>query len=518
MGKSAGAAPATPDPEKLIGTQAGYDKSAFNYQTDASRYNQYGPDSNTTWKKNQVFDQAGFDTATADWNKGNTQGTWIPGTPAGGRMEGSGDNLTWVETPATEGRWEGATTNNNPAPTRDMFTSNTWDQITELSPEQQKLHDLNQSSATGQASLLDALTERLKGTYGSAVDYSGVPGLKSDIGSANLKNPTETAVKRGGITADPNIGGYEKMLAGLDPMAFNQQAGDAVYNQQKRYADEGFKSDQSAMEARLAEQGFVPGTPGYEKAMNQFQDNKNQSIADMRDRATTQGFSVGNQTFGNKQSSLNSAIAAAMQGAGFKNTAQNQDFSQQSQLADRSRQMGLDANTVSQQLFNNTKENAAFNNTSRSQAIAELLQQRAQPLNELNSLRQGTQQNATQANNGQASTPNMAPVDAIGAYGKQYQSLMDKYNADVQGANADNQTAASIASIIAMMAMSDKRLKSDIVHTGFTEAGTKTYDYTMDGDRTNGVMAQELLENGNSDAVFIEPESGYYMVDYSKVR
>lgn len=508
MGKSAGAAPATPDPVKLIGTQSAADKSAFNYQTDASRYNQYGPDSSTTWKKNQVFDQAGFDTATADWNKGNTQGTWVPGAGASpgtyNPVSGEYENPTGP----TEGRWEGATTNNNPAPTREAFTSNTWDQNVTLSPEQQKLHDLNQSSATGQAGLLDALTQRLKGTYGSAVDYSRVPGLKSDIGSANLINPTQRDITPGSLD---NVAGYEGRLAGLDPRQFNKEAGDAVYSQMSRYANESFGADQTAMESRLAEQGFVPGTPGYERAMNQFQDNKNQSLADMRDRATTQGFSVGNQQFGNSQSALNSAIAAAM-------NRQGTEFGQSSSLADRSRQMGLDANTVSQQLFNNTKENAAFNNTSRSQNIAELLQQRAQPLNELNSVRSGTQVNPTQSTNGQASTPQLTPVDAIGAYGKQYQSLMDKYNADVQGANSDNQTAASIAGIIAMMAMSDERLKTNIKHVGHTPGGSKTYEYDLDGERTNGVMAQELLENGNSDAVFVEPESGYYMVDYSKVR
>lgn len=66
-----------------------------------------------------------------------------------------------------------------------------------------------------------------------------------------------------------------------------------------------------------------------------------------------------------------------------------------------------------------------------------------------------------------------------------------------------------------MMAMSDARLKSDIIHVGQLPSGINIYDYTMFGRRERGVMAQELLLI-RPDAVHQHP-NGYFMVDYSKV-
>lgn len=479
MGKSSGSPPAAPDPARLVGLQSAADKDAFNYQTAANRYNSYGPDQSTTWDKSSIFDEAGYNKALESWQGQNPQGTWVPGTEAAYTLVGSPSDDNWAQTPGTPGHWEGGGENSNPAPTRDQYTTNKWSQTTTLSPEQQRLHDLNLSSQTGQGELLDALTQRLKGTYATPFSLAGIPGIRSDIGSAGLSDSVA------------NLGGYESRLSALDPRQYNQQAADAVYNQQNRYFSEDQKAAQSAMEARLAEQGFVPGTPGYEKAMGQFQDNQNQSRADMRDRATTQGYSVGNQQFGNEQGSIQAAIAAALSGANFGNASR-------------------------QQTFTNTKDAAQFNNTARSQQIAELLQERQQPLNELNSLRAGTQQQLPGTPQAQGTGANLGTVDAMGAYQNQYKALLDKYNAGVNSDNADTSALVGIASALAM-AFSDERLKDNITEVGETEGGNTVYEYDIDGRRQRGVMAQELLEKGDPDHAVHRHPSGYFMVDYSKV-
>lgn len=416
MGKDSGGAPQAPDPTKLIPLQSAADKAAFNYQTNAARYNTVGPDQSVNWAKQSQFDQPAYDTALKAWQAANAQGTWVPGTPAGGYQTGSGDSGDWVSTPGTPGYWSGATTNNASAPSREDFQRDTWTQTTQLTPEQQRLHDLNQSSDIGRAGLLGTLTQRLGSTYANPVDYSGV-------------SPINESITPGGpIQGSANIGGYEAALAGLDPAQYNAQAADAVYNAQRGYFNEDQATSQRALEARLAEQGFVPGTPGYTQAMNAYQDNQNQALNQLRNQSTTQGFAVGNQQFGNRQSSLNSAIAAALSGGQFANQAQAQGFGQ-------------------------NQQQAQFGNTSRAQQIAELLQAREQPLNELNAVRSGTQTNTSGQNApaGNTGIGNLGSTDVLGAYNNQYKNLLNQYNAGVASDNADTQALVGLASIAAMV-------------------------------------------------------------------
>jgi hypothetical protein len=231
-------------------------------------------------------------------------------------------------------------------PTRDQFTSNNWTLNTQLSPEQQQLYDLTTKSQVGQAGLLDALTQRVGQATSSPMDFSPY-GL--DTGK-------------------------------IDPSGINQQAADAVYSQQTRYLDPQMKQDQSAMESRLADQGFVPGTPAYNQAMQNFLDTKDRAYGAARDSATTQGFNVGNQTF-------------------------NQ-------------------NLASQQQRNSTLQ----------QALTNALMQRNQPLTELNAVRFGENpQMPTGPVN--SPTPNLSPVDAMGAYQQKYLGDLSAYNADVSSQN-----------------------------------------------------------------------------------
>lgn len=429
MGKESGNAPATPDPQKLIGLQSAADKSAFNYTTDANRYNTYGPDATQTWNKNSVVDQTGYDRAIESWKASNPQGKWVEGSAAtpGGTYNSITGEVS-AGTPAGVGHWEGAQGDGNLAPTLDQFTTNKYDLTTKLSPEQQKLHDLNQSSQTGQAGLLDALTQRLKGTYSSPWNNSGAPDLVGGVKAANLQNPQGFDPK--------TLQGITNKIGALDPTQINQNASDAAYRVNTRYLDPQNESQQKALESRLSEQGFVPGTPGYDQAMKGFQDTSARSYADARDRSYLAGQSSGSSQF----SSLLDALKT--------------QFNQGSSIQDRSRQTGLDANTVSQQLFNNDKDSGAFQNTARNQAIAESLQQRQQPLNELNAIRSGTQQNTPGGPGGspipQGGVGPVGSTDVMGAYNQQYKAMMDKYNADVNSGNSDTQAGVGIISALAI--------------------------------------------------------------------
>ena len=74
---------------------------------------------------------------------------------------------------------------------------------------------------------------------------------------------------------------------------------------------------------------------------------------------------------------------------------------------------------------------------------------------------------------------------------------------------------------------SDKRLKENIENIGKTPSGIPIYNYTfkefMDGIDNikkgclyNGVIAQDLLRMGRSDAVYRD-DQGFYLVDYDKI-
>jgi len=89
-----------------------------------------------------------------------------------------------------------------------------------------------------------------------------------------------------------------KTTAG-DPNQFYQTASDAAYRNQTRYLDPQVAQQQKALEARLSEQGFVPGTPGYNQAMQNFMDANARAYAQARDTATLQGFQVGDTNFDN---------------------------------------------------------------------------------------------------------------------------------------------------------------------------------------------------------------------------
>ncbi len=65
---------------------------------------------------------------------------------------------------------------------------------------------------------------------------------------------------------------------------------------------------------------------------------------------------------------------------------------------------------------------------------------------------------------------------------------------------------------------SDKRLKTDVVFVGATDIGLRLYRfrYVWGGEVYVGVMAQDLLTQGRSDAVVTMPNS-FMMVDYTRL-
>lgn len=497
MGKNSGSAPQAPNPNQIIPLQEAADRRAMEAAIAGSRVNNYGPTGSQIWSRTPIFDQAAYDEAMANYN---------PGSPAVPAVRRGGEDHRII----SPGR--AAVPASGPLPTREQFTNDQWGLTTTLSSEQQQLYDQGVQGNLQQGQLRQDAGNRVAQSMGQPFDTSGAPQLTGSLNApdldtsylqnfqglnaptmqgTNLQAPNQTLLAPGQLSegVPEALRGFSDKLGGLDPMQFNQQAADAAYNQGTRYMDPMVQQNKSALEARLAEQGFVPGTPGYNQAMQNFQDTNNRAYADARDRAVTAGTSSGQANFGNSMGAIQAQIAAALQGGQFQNNQQAQNFSQQGAQADQQRQMGLDANnaaqanfqnnnSASQQNFINAKDAAqqafdnnnfvgmqrnataqqgfenqqsagAFGNTARQQAIAELLQQRQLPLQEYQALQggQGVQMPGAAA---QAGAPNMNAPDIMGAFNNQYQGQLGAYNAQI---GQDNATTGTIGSIAAMAAM-----------------------------------------------------------------
>jgi hypothetical protein len=109
---------------------------------------------------------------------------------------------------------------------------------------------------------------------------------------------------------------------------------------------------------------------------------------------------------------------------------------------------------------------------------------------------------------------NVAPPPIANATAQQGQFAQNNYNAQVASQNANTAGLYTLGGA-GIIAMSDRRLKSNIVRIGTHPIGVGIYEYDIFGNRQIGVMAQELLEV-MPEAVLQHP-SGYLMVNYGRL-
>lgn len=346
------------------------------------------------------------------------------------------------------------------------------------------------------------------------------------------------------------------------------------------------------MEARLGEQGFVPGTPAYDQAMRNFQETSDRAYADARDKALLTGHQWGQDEYNQRSGTTKDILASMLSGGTFglnsdltranfglqndqarsnenlsraqfaseqeRLASQNsldiakllmgrqaQDFDQQKVLSEQVRQTGLDANNVVMQQFGLDKGKTEFNNAAKTADLNNFEKIYNYNLNATNANNASTLA-ATNANNsananansmtianlltamgsskpGQLPGSNVAnggsmnPADIMGAFNTQYQGQLNSHNAQVASDNQNTATAAQIAGMLAMFAMSDRRMKENIIPAGKTPGGHNWYAFNYIGnpDQQFGVMAQELQETLPEAVVEID---GILHVDYSKVH
>ena len=294
---------------------------------------------------------------------------------------------------------------------------------TTLSPDQQKLYDQNSQISTN---LNDTA---LKGISYVNEAATHPPNADNLPGMGHVTNPSQFQGQRDQIT--------NAMLARLKPQMDEQQ---------------------TAFDAKMANQGVQAGSQAY--------DNANRNLQ--------QGF--------------NDQRTSAL----------------------------LGGDQEQQNLFNNGLAGAGFNNQSRTQALQEQNYYTNQPLNMLNALRTGNQVNLPQFGNvAGGSQIQAAPI---------FQGAQAQYNAALENYKAQSAASGGILGGLASLGgaaitrFSDRRLKENIRLIGKLASGLKLYFYNYRGAKKCeiGVMADEV-EKLFPRAVLMH-ESGYNMVDYSRIQ
>ena len=387
-----------------------------------------------------------------------------------------------------------------------------------------------------------------------AAGQFGNTGVQQNFGNALAAQQAQNAAQGQGFNQQLQSGqfGNQAQLASFGVNLQNQQAQNQAIAQ--NYG-QGLSAQQLANQS--VAQNFGQGMTASNAANSALQQNQNAALqqqaaanqaqaqqyaqaqgnAQFANQAAAQGFnqSVTNQQLGNQatQQNFNNALATqqaqnqaiaqnfgqnvtsqqlanAAAGQNYQqgmNTqaAQNAALLQNQNIASQQQQL---ANAAQLQQYNQNLGGAQFANSAATQELQKQLALRNQPLNEITGLMSGSQ---LQMPSFQGYNPtNIAPAPIFAGAQAQGAANLQNYGIQQSGANATTSGLFNLAG--SAMALSDRRLKSNIERIGTHKLGIGLYEYDIFGGRQQGVMADEV-EKVMPEAVLMHP-SGYKMVNY----
>ncbi len=274
-------------------------------------------------------------------------------------------------------------------------------------------YSVNQTLSPQLQQNYDAYNQLQGGLYGKAQSLANGPNLNYN-GAPNSPTFNNSGV--------PSLNKFDTSGVSAIPTADQNtlnSARDALYSQQTQYLDPQFKQGQSDLESQLANQGFMPGSEGYDRAINNFNLQKQKAYGDARNSSIAAG--------GQEQSRLFGLGLQANQ-AGQANALN--DFN-----------TGLQAHTTG------TNDALAGFNTglqSRQQGVSEANALHNAPLNDLASLR-GMQGVSMPTYQGQVGT-NIPGVDYTNAANQGFNASIGLQNAQSASQNNFNQGLFNLGS------------------------------------------------------------------------
>ena len=315
--------------------------------------------------------------------------------------------------------------------------------------------------------------------------------------------------------------GNQAQLSGFGANLQNQQAQNQAITQNfgQGMAAQGLQNQAIA-------QNFGQGSNAQQMQNQAIAQNYGQGLnsQQLANQAVAQNFGQGVTAKGIQNQAIAQNYGQGVNSQQLQNAAIAQNFGQgtsaqqmQNQAIGQNYGQGMSSaqsqNAIEAQKFNQALQGATFGNVAQQQALAEAIQQRQMPLNEITALMSGSQIQNPQFGAYQGTNVQAAPLFAAAQAQGQYDQ--NTYNQQVAAQNANTAGLYSLAGTGAKIAFSDARLKSNIVKVGNHPLGIGIYEYDIFGNRERGVMAQELMQV-MPDAVHQHP-SGYLMVDYGRL-
>jgi hypothetical protein len=331
---------------------------------------------------------------------------------------------------------------NNPQP-------GDWQLLTALSPEQQKLYDMDISNSLQLGELGNKAIGTVDQMMGTPFDMSKLPAGPGTTSwgqiASNVKgSPGDFAQFTAPDAAQQRIGSNSNQLMG-DAASFSadrQRVADAMYGSMTKYYDDRFSRDQAAMETQLANQGLMQGSEAYDRARTDFDRNKNDAYQQAALQATLAGGAEQSRLQNELRSSLTTGQGmdlAANEGnlqsaAGILglDTAANQGNIQSAQAA-----QGLDINSMQAliQALSANRQTSQVEQQLRGDQMQEQAWLRQLPLNEINAIRTGAQVNMPQFGGYYTGANAEAPPV--------YQAVNDLYGQQLGNSNAQQAASAS---------------------------------------------------------------------------
>lgn len=252
---------------------------------------------------------------------------------------------------------------------------NRWGANVSLSPDQQQLLDAQTRTQQGLAGMQGNALTATQNAQSSPFSLNGMPPTPGAYQPGQQASPYSPTGRGGGQS-------YQSQATptAYDPTKDSGQAFQLMMQRMQPQMDQ----QENATRTRLANQGLAVGGEAASNELNQLGRNQN----DQRIAAALQSFQLGmqqqGQTFGQKTQNIQTGMA--QQGQGFNQNMQNVNAG----MAEQQQQFGQQSGNLNQQQSQQQQQFAQAD-AIRKQGIAEQLQQRQQPLNELNALRTGSQ-------------------------------------------------------------------------------------------------------------------------------
>jgi len=329
----------------------------------------------------------------------------------------------------------------------DPYGNPTWTATTTLSDVGQQLLNNQNQAALGLGGTINSALGRVQQTMGQGfnpnlpdIQYGGQGPELGQVGQGPGFAQAGTADQAQGM------GNAPELQTGLDYQGM--QGWDKATNLLMQRLNPQIQQSDERLQAQLANQGIVPGTEAYNRAMTQ----QAQKTNDLLTQAQLAGQNVQQNLFGqalqggqfanqamlgqNQAQQGNVALSnqAAQQnyanqlaGLGFNNQVAQQAYA--NQLAGQQQN-----NQALQQMYANQMAGANLSNTAQQQAYNQAMTNYNLPLNTLGALRSGSQvQNPTFINAPQQATT--AGADILGATQAGFNAQQGAYNAQ-QAQNA----------------------------------------------------------------------------------